>query len=322
VPASPASDTVVGVSERTREWRPEWPCPAGSILRQHRRGAGDPTYRQVGERHWRGLRTPLGPATLAVEARHRDGVVEARSWGPGADWALESVPALLGAEDDVTGFEPGGHPVLADAWRRWSHWRQGRTGLVMESLLPAILEQKVTGQEAFGGFRMLVHRYGERAPGPVRELRLWVQPAPATLRRVPSWEWLRMHVDPARSRAVVTAARVADALERTVGLPGDEVERRLCSLPGIGRWTAAEVRQRAHGDVDAVSFGDYHVAKDVGHVLAGREFDDAELEEFLEPWRPHRNRVPTLLGLAGLRRPRHGARMAPRTHLPASVTRT
>ncbi len=28
----------------------------------------------------------------------------------------------------------------------------------------------------------------------------------ATLRRVPSWEWLRMHIDPARSRAVVRAA--------------------------------------------------------------------------------------------------------------------
>ena len=188
--------------------------------------------------------------------------------------------------------------------------------------MPVIIEQKVTGQEAFAGFRMLVHRYGERAPGPGEELRLWVQPAPETLRTVPSWEWLRMHVDPARSRAIVTAARVADSLERTVGLPGDEVDRRLRSLPGIGVWTAAEVRQRAHGDVDAVSFGDYHVAKDVGYVLAGREFDDAELEEFLEPWRPHRNRVPTLLGLARLRRPRHGARMAPRTHLPAQVRRT
>ena len=96
----------------------------------------------------------------------------------------------------------------------------------------------------------------------------------------------------------------------------EEVERRLPSLPGIGVWTAAEVRQRAHGDADAVSFGDYHVAKDVGWALTGTTFDDAELAEFLEPWRPHRNRVATLLALAGPRRPRHGPRMAPRTHLP------
>ena len=304
-----------------REWRPDWPCPVSSVLRVHKRGGGDPTYKIVGETHWRGLRTPLGPATLAIRPRAGEGVVHAQAWGPGAGWALDGVPAMLGAEDDVTGFEVDRHPLLAEAWRRHGHWRIGRTGLVMEALTPGILEQKVTGQEAFAGFRMLVHRYGERAPGPGKDLKLWVQPDAATLRRVPSWEWLRMHVDPARSRALVTAARVADSLERTVGLPGDEVERRLTSLPGIGVWTAAEVRQRAHGDADAVSFGDYHVAKDLGWAVAGRDFTDEEMAEFLEPWRPHRGRVPTLLALAAGRRPRHGARMAPRTHLPAKVTR-
>lgn len=303
-----------------REWRPDWPVPVGSVLGVHKRGGGDPTYKIVRERHWRGIRTPDGPVTLAVEPRSGDGVVRAEAWGPGAEWALDGLPALLGAADDPTGFEPG-HPLVAEGWRRYRHWRLGRTGLVWESLAPAIIEQKVTGQEAFAGFRMLVHRYGERAPGPGADLRLWVQPPPETVRQVPSWEWLRMHVDPARSRALVTAARVADALERTVGLPGDEVERRLTSLPGIGVWTAAEVRQRAHGDADAVSFGDYHVAKDVGWAVAGRPFDDAELAEFLDPWRPHRGRVVVLCLLTGGRPERHGPRMAPRTHLPATVTR-
>ncbi|GAB6984947.1 DNA-3-methyladenine glycosylase family protein [Nocardioides pyridinolyticus] len=306
---------------RVRDWRPGWPCAVGSVLRRHKRGGGDPTYKIVGETHWRALRTPVGPATLALRPRSDEGVVHAEAWGPGAAWALDGVPALLGAEDDVSGFDADRHPLLAEAWRRYGHVRIGRTGLVMEALTPGIIEQKVTGQEAFAGFRMLVHRYGERAPGPGADLRLWVQPDAVTIRQVPSWEWLRMHVDPARSRALVTAARVADSLERTVGLPGDEVERRLTSLPGIGVWTAAEVRQRAHGDADAVSFGDYHVAKDLGWAVAGREFSDEEMAEFLEPWRPHRGRVPTLLALGVGRRPRHGARMAPRTHLPATVTR-
>jgi len=289
------------------------------VLRIHRRGGGDPTYHTDGDRHWRGVRTPEGPATLMVEPRAGEGSVHAEAWGPGAEWALTSLPALLGAEDEIGGFEPGRHPLVAEAWRRYGHWRIGRTGLVMEALTPAIIEQKVTGQEAFAGFRMLVHRYGERAPGPGRDRRLWVQPDATTIRQVSSWEWLRMHIDPARSRALVTAARVADALERTVGLAGEEVERRLTSLPGVGVWTAAEVRQRAHGDADAVSFGDYHVAKDVGWAVAGRDFDDEELAEFLEPWRPHRGRIPALVALAGGRRPRRGARMAPRTHLPAQA---
>ena len=191
----------------------------------------------------------------------------------------------------------------------------------MESLVPAIIEQKVTGQEAFAGFRMLVHRYGERAPGPGRDHRLWVQPTAEQLRSIPSWEWLRMHIDPARSRAVVTVARSAASLERLATKTPEEFDAGVRSIPGIGAWTSAEVRQRSLGDPDAVSFGDYHVAKDVGWALTGTPFDDDRLAEFLEPWRPQRGRVPALVAMAGLGRPRRGPRMAPRTHLPAKVRR-
>lgn len=291
------------------------------VLRPHRRGLGDPTFRvDEGGAVWRGVRTPEGVATLRLVPRPRDGVVEASAWGPGAAWVLDSVPAMLGAEDDWSGFEPR-HPVLAEVRRRHPHARLGRTGLVMEALVPAVLEQKVTGQEAFAGFRMLVHRFGERAPGPGRDMRLWVQPSADALRRIPSWEWLRMHVDPARSRTLLAAVRVADALERTATMDPVEADRRLRTLPGVGEWTSAEVRQRAHGDPDAVSFGDYHVAKDVGWALTGTPFDDDQMREFLEPWRPHRGRVPSLVAVGGLHRPRRGARMAPRRHLPADVTR-
>jgi 3-methyladenine DNA glycosylase/8-oxoguanine DNA glycosylase len=296
-----------------RVWRPAWPCPAAPILGQQRHGGGDPTYRIHGDAVWRGIRTPDGPATLRVLPRPSDGEIHATAWGPGAEWALDRVPAMLGADDDASDFEPG-HPLVAEAWRRHPHHRFGAGGLVLEALVPTIIEQKVTGQEAFAGFRRLVHRYGERAPGPGGELRLWVQPDPDALRHVPSWEWLRMHVDPARSRTLVQSARVAGSLER---LTRDNADARLRTLPGIGEWTAAEVRSHAFGDPDAVSFGDYHVAKDIGWAVTGRPFDDHQLREFLEPWRPQRNRAAMLIhGLAG-HRPRHGPRMAPRTHLPA-----
>ncbi len=304
------------MTERARTWRPDWPCPVGQILGQSRRGPGDPTYRIDGLLHWRGLRTPEGPASLLVEPRPADSVVEARAWGPGATWALDSLPGLLGADDDPSGFEPR-HPLLEEAMRHHPHWRLGRTGLVLEALVPAIIEQKVTGQEAFAGFRRLVRRYGERAPGPGADAGLWVQPIPDAVRTIPSWEWLQLHIDPARSRAVVRAAAVAGSLERLVALPGDEADRRLRSLPGVGRWTSAEVRSRAMGDADAVSFGDYHVAADIGWAVRGTPMDDDELAEFLEPWRPHRGRVTSLILLTGRRRPRRGPRMAPRSHLPA-----
>lgn len=308
----------VSAAGQQRVWRPAWPCPVRSVLAQQRHGGGDPTYRlDEAGRVWRGSRTPQGPVTLLVEARAREGDVLAEAWGPGAEWALEQLPALLGAEDSWAGFEPR-HPVIAEARRRHPHARLGRTGLLMEALVPAIIEQKVTGQEAFAGFRRLVVRHGEPAPGPGRQRRLWVQPSAERLRHVPSWEWLRFHVDPARSRAIVGAARVADSLERLVARGPEEADVRLRSLPGVGVWTSAEARVRTWGDPDAVSFGDYHVAKDVGWALSGTPFDDDRLAEFLEPYRPQRGRVPALVAMAGLHRPRRGPRMAPRTHLPSA----
>ncbi len=299
-----------------RDWRPAWPCPVGQIWSGWRRGAGDPTYRvDESGRHWRGLGTPAGPATLGVRPRPTLGVVEAEAWGAGAAWALEHLPAMLGADDD-----PAGLPLLHDALRRAAHdrphWRVGRGGIVLDALTPAIIEQKVTGQEAFAGFRRLVRRFGEPAPGPGAGVALWVQPDAAALRRVPSWEWRQLGVDDARSRTVVTAARVADALQRTIDLPGPDADRRLTSVPGIGRWTSAEVRARAHGDPDAVSFGDYHVARNMGWALIGQELDDDGLADLLQPYAGHRYRVQRLLELAGAGHPRRGPRMAPRTHLP------
>ncbi|WGL50335.1 DNA-3-methyladenine glycosylase 2 family protein [Nocardioides sp. BP30] len=301
---------------QTRVWVPPYDVGLGALL-IHRRGPGDPTYRLLDGVHWRGIRTPEGPATLAVRARGaRGGEVEATAWGEGAMWALDSLPGLLGGEDDAAGFEPE-DDLLRAAVRHVGVPRIGRTGLVLEALVPAILEQKVTGQEAFAGYRRLVTTYGEPAPGPAAAgIGLRLQPSAAVIRQVPSWSWLRMHVDPARSRALVTAVRVAESLERTLGLPGEEVERRLTSLPGIGEWTAAEVRQRAHGDPDAVSFGDYHVAKDMGWAVTGEPWDDDQLRAFLAPYRPHRGRVVRLLYRARGGRPRRGPRMAPRTHLP------
>jgi 3-methyladenine DNA glycosylase/8-oxoguanine DNA glycosylase len=307
---------VVEAACQVRVWRPPWPCPVGAILRQQRRGFGDPTYRIQGDgpgaRHWRGIRTPSGPVTLMVQALPRLGEVVAEAWGPGADWALDQVPALLGADDDPSGFEPR-HPVLVEIHRRRPHWRLGRTDRPFEALVPSIVEQKVTGKEAFAGFRTLVHFFGERAPGPGVERRLWLQPTAERIRTIASWDWLRMHIGPDRSRTLVTAARVGDSLDR---LTASDADAKLRTLPGVGVWTSAEVRQRAFGDPDAVSFGDYHVAKDIGWALTGTPVDDDGLAELLEPYRGHRYRVQRLLQLVGVQRPRRGARLPPRTHLP------
>jgi 3-methyladenine DNA glycosylase/8-oxoguanine DNA glycosylase len=288
----------------------------GLILSIFRRGGGDPTFQpDRGDGWWLGLPTPAGPATLCLVQRSDLGEVLASAWGEGATWALDQVPSLLGDTDDDRGFVAH-HPQVARAHSRYRAWRVPRSGLVMHALVPAVIEQKVTGQEAFGGYRSLVHRFGSRAPGPGEARRLWVAPIPAAWAAIPSWEWLRASVDGARSGTVVRAARVAGRLEECTTLAQEQAGARLRAVSGIGVWTAAEVAQRALGDPDSPSFGDYHVAKNLTWALTGEALGDDVMAELLEPYRGHRYRVQRLLELDGAMRPRRGPRMAPRTHLP------
>ena len=283
-----------------------------------KRGVSDPTYRVVAGRHWRALNTAAGPATLAVRPLGSDQEIVAQAWGPGAEVVLDQLPLLLGSADDPSGFRPV-HALVGELHRQRPHWRLARTASVWDALVPVVIEQKVTGEEATFGIRSLLARHGVPAPGPGADLGLRTFPAPRAVAPIPSWEWLAMHIDPARSRTLVTAARVAPTLERVLPADPERADARLRSLPGIGVWTSAEVRARALGDADAVSFGDYNVARDIGWVLQGELLDDAGLAELLEPYRPHRLRVQRLIGMARLGAPRHGPRLAPRTHLPRYV---
>ena len=103
-----------------------------------------------------------------------------------------------------------------------------------------------------------------------------------------------------RARTIIGAAEVAGRLEEIVTMRSADADRRLRSLPGIGVWTSAEVRQRACGDADAVSVGDYHLPAWVGWALAGRVVDDAGMLELLAPYPGHRHRAARLIELSGL----------------------
>lgn len=260
---------------------------------------------------WRTSRTPAGPVTLRVTSRPADGEVRAAAWGAGADWVLDRLPVLLGDGDDPAGFEPR-HPLLTSVWGAHGAWlRVPRTERVMESLVPAVLEQKVTGGEARRSWAWLLRRHGEPAPGPAPD-GMRVAPDAAGWRRVPSWDWHRAGVDGKRSRAIVTAAGVAGRLEETVGRSPAEAEKALRSVQGIGLWTAAETMQRAHGDADAVSVGDFHLAAIVGWALTGGPLDDDGMLEVLAPYAGHRYRVIRLIELSGVRKPGFGPRYSPR----------
>ncbi|MEJ2579535.1 MAG: DNA-3-methyladenine glycosylase 2 family protein [Kineosporiaceae bacterium] len=315
--------TAEGPEQAERVWRPGFPVDVPAILGSLRRGPSDPCYRDGGDGTvWRATRTPDGPVLLRVRAEGTAGPVRARAWGPGTGWALDGLPELLGARDDPAGFCPDpAHPVLVDAYRRFPGWRVPRTRAVFEALTAAALEQRVTGAQARTGWRALLLRFGEPAPGPASDgdgpaAGMRVPPSPAQWAAIPTWEWLSAGVEQARSRVVVGAAGRAGRLEALIDLPAAQAADRLRSVPGVGVWTAAEVGQRAHGDPDAFSWGDYHAARDVSWALTGRVLDEPGCATELERYRGHRYRVQRLLELAGVRRPRRGPRLAVPSHLP------
>ncbi len=287
-----------------------------SALSVHRRGYGDPAFAvDDSGAIWRACGTPEGAGTVRVAwraAREPGTVVAASAWGPGAEWLLESLPGMVGGQDDPSSFVPA-HPVLAEMARRRPGFRVGRTGLVFESLVPAVLEQKVVGKEATRAWRTLLRWYGEPAPGPAPAGML-VPPAAAVWARIPSWNWHLAGVEAVRARTIAVAAAAAGRLEEIVALPPAEADRRLQSLPGIGVWTSAEIRQRACGDADALSVGDYHLARQVGWALLGRPIDDAEMLELLAPYAGHRHRASILAISAGGGPPRRGPRNSVRDY--------
>jgi len=270
-------------------------------------GTGDPTIRFAADGVWRAMRLPDGAATLQLR-QLGPATLRARAWGPGAAAAMAMITELVGGLDDPAALVPQ-HRVLRETVRRHPGLRLPRTRRLLDALVPAILEQKVTGVEARQAFRSLIYRHGERAPGPAR---LWLQPAPSVLAELPYFQLHPLGVERRRADLVREAAQKARRIE---GAPtAEEAERVLRAIPGIGPWTAAEVLRVAWGAPDAVSIGDFHIPNLVAWALAGEaRADDARMLELLEPYWGQRGRVQRLLEASGVRIPRFGPRMAPRS---------
>jgi 3-methyladenine DNA glycosylase/8-oxoguanine DNA glycosylase len=305
----------------TRSLRLDRPIDLRLVLGPLVRGAGDPTMRVAAGAAIRASVTRDGPG--AIEIRTEGDELVAWAWGPGASCLLDGLPALLGLDDDDTGFDPSLHPFVVAQARRRGPVRLGRTSAIWEALLPAILEQKITGTEAWRNYRRLVRAVGTPAPGP---LALWAPPTPAAIAALPSWRFIALGIEPRRGlllRRIASdaprfepmgdAARQAGGGGANAAAGARALAEALRARQGIGPWTAAEVTLRALGDPDAVSVGDAHLSHVVAFTLTGRaRGTDEEMLQLLAPWAGHRARVVRLLELSGVAPPRFGPRVAPR----------
>jgi endonuclease III len=275
-----------------------------ATLSPMRRGAGDPTIRIGRVEVLRASRTADGAVTVRFR-RAADGV-EVHAWGPGARSVLEQAEGWLGLGDGTEGFDPP-PGVVRDAHRRHRGLRVPSTGLVVEHLLPSVLEQKVTGIEARRAYRRLTMATSGPAPGPFG---LRLPPEPARVAELPYYAMHPFGIERRRAEVLRSVCARAAWLDAAAELARPAARERIASVPGIGAWTTAEVARLALGDADAISIGDYHVPHLVAWALAGRaRGTDEEMLELLEPYRPHRGLVQLLLERTGIRAPSFGPRM-------------
>jgi endonuclease III len=281
---------------------------AGSLdLRQTlgplQHGRGDPTTRVTAAEVWRATRTPDGPGTLRLwweGDRLRRG-----AWGPGADWLLDRVPALVGAGDAPFDL-PVPDEVVARALAAAPGLRIGRCDTLVHQIVPTVLAQRVTSIEAARAWWLLCRRLSGPAPGPAG---LLLPPDPDVLARQPSWWFHPLGVERKRAETVIRCARRARGLERLVALDPVEAGARLGTIPGVGPWTVQSVLGPVLGDPDAVPVGDFHIPHSVCWAMAGEvRGSDERMLELLAPYAGQRGRVIRALLLAGWSAPKRGPR--------------
>jgi AraC family transcriptional regulator, regulatory protein of adaptative response / DNA-3-methyladenine glycosylase II len=146
-----------------------------------------------------------------------------------------------------------------------------------ESSVRAILGQQVSVRAATTFAGRLVEAFGSRSPAPAEGL-THLFPAPEQLASAPLE---RIGLTRARAASIRSVARSAQMLrDRPESLEG--LVDRLCTLPGVGPWTANYLAMRAFGEADAFPAGDLGLRK------ASGDPSTAELERRSAAWRPWR----------------------------------
>lgn len=269
-------------------------------------GRGDPCFRVGSPGRLRlAISGPSGP--LAVSLAAGDGTVSIEVTGPDPEWLTPLLPRLLGLRSDHAQFDSP--PRLRDLANRYAGLRLPQVPAVVPRVVQIVLQQLVSFRDAAHGWRELVTRHGETAgENPVGQPRLIAPPSAKTLAKLPSHEYVACGILPQHARRIVGVAREATKLEAdwAGGLRPDSAERvsrRLAAQPGIGPWTLGYLRGAGLGDSDAVVLGDYSFPRSVAYFFANPSEADAAAEKatdeemlrLLEPYRPYRFYVLSLI---------------------------
>ncbi|MFT3916165.1 MAG: hypothetical protein QM704_19420 [Anaeromyxobacteraceae bacterium] len=262
----------------------------------HRMGMGDPTAQLGPDRLVKTFHAAGGPVRVSLYREGSEVVVEAD--GPDADAVLTGWLAVLPPEDGHATFAPE-HALVRRLHRGLGGLRLVPVPWRFDVACAAILEQRVTMQDARLSWKRIALSHGTRGPLGT------AFPPPAVVAGLPGWELERLGVDPKRGRALVTLAREEARRPFLAGADRAALRERLLALHGIGEWTVGMVLGYGAGDPDAVLVGDLHAPRLVCWALAEEpRGDDARMLELLAPFAGQRFRVTRLVMGAPFRAPR------------------
>lgn len=208
----------------------------------------------------------------------------------------EWVHIWLGLGDPLEGFyaDLGADPLLGPLMQPLRGFRVGGLPDLFEALGWTVLGQQINLAFAYTLKARLVQTYGTQVSDPESGISCWGWPAADRIASLDP-EVLRVHsISRAKARAIITVAQAITegTLNRAelLGLgTAAAQEAKLCSLKGIGPWSAQYVMLRCLRQPEAFPAGDAGLQNNVKRLLALPQKPDAKaLRQMATAWGPHK----------------------------------
>jgi 3-methyladenine DNA glycosylase/8-oxoguanine DNA glycosylase len=270
------------------EVRPQWP------FRLPRQGGVDGVLRHRGGVLERLLHPAGQPVVVRVAQTAPDTVLfgaraESRA---AAEHGISRMRFALGVDDDLRAFHQRFRkdPLIGASVRRRPWLRIRRRPEPFEALAWAICEQLIEFERAAAIQRRIVVRLGPHRPGwdgaggGLRDV-----PPAATLADVAPALLQSFDLGGVRARTLVRAAREVARGRLDLHSPDHEHGwRRLCAIPGIGRWTVEMLALHGQGRYDQIPAGDLGLLKLVGRLRSGGDpkayAEEEQVRELFAPY--------------------------------------